>query len=167
MVPSAAVLAAADWLVLRSGAEMSLNSWQLSLFAALAVPIIFVGSHPDMLGLPTWGHAFGQEPPKSFLEQKVLAPFGNTMPYTIGSLTALVEQAPGTSSNWSAETNGDYVFRFDGTDQMTKRPLNVALRFRGAAVIQMVQDGQYLLPGQILYQLDEFAMSLPEAPAKP
>lgn len=110
---------------------------------------------------------FGEEPPNTFLEQKVLAPFGNIMPYTIGRLTALVEQAPGTSSNWSAETNGDYVFRFDGTDQMTKRPLNVALRFRGAAVIQMVQDGQYLLPGQILYQLDEFALSLPEPPAKP
>lgn len=128
----------------------------LSIFAA--VGFIVIAAIPNLN--PTgWGHFFGEEPPPQLMAQSVVAPFNNTMNFTVASLAARLSRIRGMNPSWSRDTNGDYIFRIEGIDEMTRQPSSYALRFRGNAVIQMSVNGQYLSDAAILAQLVGFEAS--------
>ena len=137
---------------------MSVGRKAISLSIFAAVGFIVIAAIPNLN--PTgWSHFFGEEPPPQLMAQSVAAPFNNTMNFTVASLAARLSQIRGMPPTWSKDTNGDYIFRIDGIDEMTRQPSTYALRFRDNAVIQMSVNGQYLSDAAILAQLVGFEAS--------
>ena len=75
----------------------------LSIFAAAG--FIVIAAIPNLN--PTgWSHFFGEEPPPQLMAQSVVAPFNNTMNFTIASLAARLSQIRGMSPNWTRAPTG-------------------------------------------------------------
>jgi hypothetical protein len=125
----------------------------LAVALVIAAGVIYgtIQQQYPWLGLP------GPSPSEDYLAQIVIAPFNQTMPYTIGKLASRYASRPNLATNWNRDPNGDWIFHAAGTDPMTGLSVNLAMRISGATVVAITYNGEYLNNYEILATLTTLA----------